>query len=162
MENYYLMLDVGGTGIKAGLLTKQGSLYGRDLTCFAAKSDENKETIIQNFVQIIYKMAEQFPDKECRICGVGMAFPGPFDYERGRSLMRGLGKYDAIYGCDIRCEIMAYFQKLEDPNILAPNCPFLFLHDIEAFAIGMCNFGTLTAYDRIFCLCIGTGAGSAF
>ena len=39
------------------------------------------------------------------IRGVGMAIPGPFDYEHGISRMQGLNKYDAIYGIPLEPEI---------------------------------------------------------
>lgn len=39
------------------------------------------------------------------IRGVGMAIPGPFDYEHGISRMQGLNKYDAIYGIPLESEI---------------------------------------------------------
>ena len=32
---------------------------------------------------------------------VGFAFPGPFDYEHGVSLIRGVNKFERIYGLDI-------------------------------------------------------------
>ena len=31
----------------------------------------------------------------------GFAFPGPFDYERGISLIRGVRKFERIYGLDV-------------------------------------------------------------
>ena len=39
---------------------------------------------------------------------------------------------------------------------------FLFLHDIEAFALGESWYGNCRDADKILCVCIGTGAGSAF
>ena len=39
---------------------------------------------------------------------------------------------------------------------------FLFLHDIEAFALGESWYGTCCEAEKILCVCIGTGAGSAF
>ena len=37
-----------------------------------------------------------------RIRCAGFAFPGPFDYERGISLIRGVRKFERIYGLDCR------------------------------------------------------------
>jgi glucokinase len=33
---------------------------------------------------------------------LGLAIPGPFDYENGISWMKGLGKFDALYGLNIK------------------------------------------------------------
>lgn len=34
--------------------------------------------------------------------GIRLAFPGPFDYEQGICLMKGLDKYDRLYGINLR------------------------------------------------------------
>ena len=46
------------------------------------------------------------------VVGVGMAIPGPFDYENGISRMQGLNKYDAIYGIPLEREIKARVPEL--------------------------------------------------
>ena len=84
-----------------------------------------------------------------------MAIPGPFDYENGISRMQGLNKYDAIYGIPLEREIKARVPELGSAR-------FLFLHDIEAFALGESWYGNCRDADKILCVCIGTGAGSAF
>ena len=38
----------------------------------------------------------------------------------------------------------------------------LFRHDVEAFARGVYRFGMKKQQEKVLCLCIGTGAGSAF
>lgn len=73
-----------------------------------------------------------------------MAIPGAFDYENGISRMQGLNKYDAIYGIPLEREIKARVPELGSAR-------FLFLHDIEAFALGE-KAGTETVVMRIkFC-----------
>lgn len=89
------------------------------------------------------------------VVGVGMAIPGPFDYENGINRMQGLNKYDAIYGIPLEREIKARVPELGSAR-------FLFLHDIEAFALGESWYGNCRDADKILCVCIGTGAGSAF
>ncbi len=97
----YLMLDVGGTNIKAAVLSEDGGLWENGIISFDAKSKGSREEIFQNFAGILDALVEKLPEKEIQIEGIGMAFPGPFDYEQGISLMRGLDKYDAIYGISI-------------------------------------------------------------
>ena len=68
---------------------------------------------------------------------------------------QGLNKYDAIYGIPLEREIKARVPELGSAR-------FLFLHDIEAFALGESWYGNCRDVDKILCVCIGTGAGSAF
>lgn len=160
MASYYLMMDIGGTGVKAGILDGQGKLCG-GIQRFDARAKESAEVIFSNFAWIIEQMGERFLEPGDVFCGIGMAFPGPFDYAGGISLMKGLDKYDAIYGMDIRKEVLKRVTKTRLPEE-KEKCPFLFLHDVEAFALGESSFGAAAESRRIFCLCIGTGAGSAF
>lgn len=159
MASYYLLMDVGGTEIKAGIVNRKGSLCG-PMEKFPAHAKESKDVIIADFAFIIDELGGKLPLPEDTVCGIGMAFPGPFDYENGISLMKGLDKYDAIYGCVLQDEIL---KKMEKKEILEDEkTSFLFLHDVEAFATGESHFGAAADAHRLLCLCIGTGAGSAF
>lgn len=150
METANLLMDVGGTEIKCGICDAAGQIVLQ--TKFPADAGADKETIMAHFAGIIEKLAAM---AGCPVGGIGMAFPGPFDYEQGISLMRGLDKYDSIYGIPIAEAVKARVGKMRD-------VPFMFLHDVEAFAVGESRFGPAKAVEKIFCLCIGTGAGSAF
>lgn len=159
MAAYFLMMDVGGTGIKTGIFNQEGELLG-EIESFPARSRESKEIIFSNFASIIEQMGGKLPGKEDTFQGIGMAFPGPFDYEQGISLMKGLDKYDEIYGYRLPEEIQ---KRIKKKSLLSEDgCRFLFLHDVEAFALGESRFGSASDLNRLFCLCIGTGAGSAF
>lgn len=157
---YYLLMDVGGTGIKVGVMDQNGKIQCKIRT-FPSKAKANKEEIFQNFAWIIEQMEDEISKKNVAFSGIGMAFPGPFDYEKGISLMRGLDKYDAIYNCPIREKILECMKKKPLFHEYE-KCDFIFLHDVEAFAVGESQFGQAASVKKIFCLCIGTGAGSAF
>lgn len=156
------MLDVGGTSLKAGILSENGVLEKDEIYSFEAKAKGGREEIFRNFAQVLNVLADKIPKENARIEGIGMAFPGPFDYENGISLMQGLDKYDSIYGLSIPKEVGKYFPSPQKRELLAEKYRFTFLHDIEAFAIGECHFGEGKSCDRVMCLCMGTGAGSAF
>lgn len=152
MEKTYLLLDAGGTETKAGMMDEHGVLQG-GIHYYPSRSKEEKEVILNHFSERIKELKKMAGD--ITIGGVGMAFPGPFDYERGISLMRGVDKYDAIYGISIEDEMKKRISELADAR-------FCFLHDVEAFALGESWFGEARDVSRLLCLCIGTGAGSAF
>lgn len=86
---------------------------------------------------------------------VGVATPGPFDYERGISLIRGLGKLESVYGTDLRAELVGALPGLEPANVA-------FLNDAEAFALGEAFAGAGQGYSRVLAITLGTGLGSAF
>lgn len=83
-----------------------------------------------------------------------MAFPGPFDYERGICLIRGLDKYESLYGTDLRRELSGRLG-------IGPE-RIRFANDAAAFALGEMGFGQARGAERVLCVCIGTGCGSAF
>ena len=43
------------------------------------------------------------------LLGIGIAMPGPFDYNEGISLIRNLGKYDSIFGVNVRQYLSSEF-----------------------------------------------------
>ena len=146
----YLLLDVGGTEIKGCTSAAEGKKSG--IRKFPSQAQKSAEKILDNFAGICRALAKE---ANGTIRGVGMAIPGPFDYEKGISRMKGLNKYDAIYGIPLEAEIKARVPELEEAR-------FLFLHDIEAFALGESWYGTCCGAEKIMCVCVGTGAGSAF
>lgn len=54
----YLMLDVGGTNIKAGVLWEDGSLWKEGILSFDAKSRGSKEEVFLNFAGVLDALAE--------------------------------------------------------------------------------------------------------
>ena len=146
----YILLDVGGTEIKGSVSDRNG--VRTKIRKFPAQAQKSTEKILDNFAKICRELMRE---ADGSVVGVGMAIPGPFDYENGISRMQGLNKYDAIYGIPLEREIKARVPELGSAR-------FLFLHDIEAFALGESWYGNCRDADKILCVCIGTGAGSAF
>lgn len=143
---------MGGTEIKGGISDENGNLKGI-IRSFHACADQDRQTVFVNFALILRELMDQDPGAET--AGVGFAFPGPFDYGAGISLMQGLSKYDGIFGVPIEPEIKSILPALA-------GVPFTFHHDVEAFALGESFYGPARGCGRVFCVCIGTGAGSAF
>jgi glucokinase len=85
---------------------------------------------------------------------VGVAAPGPFDYERGICTVRGLGKLEGIYGVDLRTELAR--------ELDMPAEAIVFLNDAEAFLLGEAAYGAARGHSRAIGLTLGTGLGSAF
>lgn len=159
MNKNCIVLDVGGTTIKGSFVrnTMAGSAPEmKNLSEFPAKSDGTAEEIFENFAGIFRSLSGSEP-----VSAVCMAFPGPFDYERGICRMHGVAKYDSIYGMSIQDNILQLLQR-QSPETINPDAEFLYVNDVEAFALGQTYYGDLESFHRILFVCLGTGAGSAF
>ncbi len=141
---YDLLLDVGGTGIK-GAACASGGAPG-PVTEFPARSDLPKEALLTHLSQILCSLSGTHA-----VGRIAMAFPGPFDYALGIPRMRGLAKYESLYGVTLP-------EALEERGITATG--WTFLNDVSAYALGACAH--LPPSHRALCVCLGTGAGSAF
>jgi glucokinase len=86
---------------------------------------------------------------------VGVATPGPFDYERGICTIRGVGKLESLFGVDLRAELARVFSAADARAIL-------FLNDAEAFLLGEAADGAAKGRARVIGITLGTGLGSAF
>lgn len=84
---------------------------------------------------------------------IGVAAPGPFDYERGVCKVRGLAKLEALYDVDVRSELIA---------AVGPGTESVFMNDAEAFVLGEGWAGAARGHDRVVGITLGTGLGSGF
>lgn len=158
----YIGMDVGGTQIKSGIVLPNGKLYSK-LLYRGACAKESREVILSNLLEAFRETAESLPAEKGKIAGLGMAFPGDFDYVNGICLMHGVDKYDAIYQVNLKNELE---KRIQGDSFLRGRCAegfeILFLHDIAAFLLGEIESGIPYADGKIMTLCIGTGAGSSF
>ncbi|MFR9074743.1 MAG: ROK family protein [Blautia sp.] len=105
----YLLLDIGGTEIKGCVSDAEGEKTR--IRKFPSQAQKSAEKILDNFSRICRELLK---DVDGSVCGVGLAIPGPFDYQKGISRMQGLNKYDSIYGIPLEPEIKARVPELKD------------------------------------------------
>lgn len=160
--NGFIALDVGGTSIKAGVISSEGHLISPKVSHYPSYSHEDLGTLLNHFTSIIIDELNNV-SPSIAIQGIGMAFPGPFDYEKGISLMQNINKYDALYGIDL-CQALTI--KLNHCETFkaqaAPNCNIRFENDASLYALGETVQDKNLMKGKVLCLCIGTGLGSAF
>lgn len=147
----YLALDVGGSSVKTALVDGEGNFLNK-IRRYPSRSTEGADEIIGNLKKIISGLIDEAEKLRIQLCGAGIGFPGPFDYSAGISLMRGLGKFESIYGIELGSALA------EIPG--AP--PIAFANDAEMYTMGECRFGVGKDFSRLLCICIGTGIGSGF
>lgn len=141
--DWYSLLDIGGTAIKHQAVSADGFPIGKMMR-YPSLSGESCDAIVSNIAEIAIM------DRKLGMpLAIAMAFPGPFDYERGISYMKGLGKYESIYGKMLRPLIS---------EKLSYDIPMVFINDVEAFALGVAR----QCGERAIAIAIGTGCGSAF
>ena len=80
-----------------------------------------------------------------------LAFPGPFDYERGIGTFEGVGKFASIAGRDLRAEL--------GDRLTAD---VRFVDDADAYIMGEWRAGAARGHSRVIGVTLGTGVGAAF
>lgn len=163
VTGYILAFEVGGIFLRTAIIDKEGKIMPDSYAIFPSKSQESKEVIIENLFLRIKQQATRILDKRIKLLGVGYAFPGPFDYERGISYVKGVGKFDQLYGINLREELLVRIKREPSlQNKLSSNFQILFDNDANLFALGEKLKGKGKNYEKAIYLRIGSGAGSAF
>lgn len=145
-----LGIDIGGSHITAGLvdITERKiidtSIIRRKVNRHASATD-----ILAVWAEVINQLYEKY---EAAFNQVGFAMPGPFDYENGISLIKGVDKYEALYGMNVRREIAARTY-VDKENII-------FRNDADAFLEGEVFCGAAHGFRRAVGITLGTGLGS--
>lgn len=160
--NAYIALDVGGTQIKAGMISTDGKLLSSQITHYPSHSTKDKETILNHLYQIIINELIPLTENDT-LLGIGIAFPGPFDYDRGISLIQGINKYDSIYGVNLKSYLLERILSDESvSHLLTADFDIRFANDASLYALGETVLTNAPTTSKCLCLCIGTGLGSAF
>lgn len=157
-KQYYLCLDVGGTEIKVNILNKEKEPFYTKNICYESKAMRDQNSILKHFKNIITEHIEMMNGDDAELIGIGVAFPGPFDYENGISFMRGVRKFDAIYRVNLK-ELM--IQWIVAMGFKATT-PIIFENDATSFAKGEYYFGVAKGKNKGMFITLGTGCGSTF
>lgn len=144
-------VDIGGSHITAGLVDMtSGTVHKDSLIRKAVDPHADAPTILDTWSTVIAQAA--------RLGGVssyevGIAMPGPFDYEQGISYIKGFHKYESLYGLNVK-EALAERLDIPAAGIRLKN-------DAAAFLQGEVAFGAAKGYAQAVGLTLGTGLGSA-
>lgn len=150
-ERYAIGADIGGSHICSAVVDlAQGTICSEPVDT-PVDSGASAVRILEAWAGNIKQSLALAPGG--KVCGVGFAFPGPFDYKRGISLIRGVRKFDRIYGLDVAESLRAR---------LNTDFAFRFVNDASAFALGECLGGAARDAERVVSLTLGTGVGSGF
>ncbi|SFK56141.1 Sugar kinase of the NBD/HSP70 family, may contain an N-terminal HTH domain [Porphyromonadaceae bacterium KH3CP3RA] len=146
-------IDVGGSHISLSLIDcgtgeiLDNAVYKQNIDPQASATQ-----IINSWDSFITGVLNKYEQEN--ILGIGVAMPGPFDYERGISQITGVQKYESLFGLNIKQAIRHIFKNRA--------VPVSFINDAAAYALGEYYAGAILGNKRSIFVSLGTGFGSAF
>jgi len=146
--------DIGGSHISCAaidLLT--GNILKETLTGRSVNNQAQASEIIDIWSDAISAVFSMVPVEKVK--GIGFGMPGPFDYVKGISYIKGVAKYENLYGINISEAIAERLVVSEDFHIR-------YMNDASAFAVGEAWAGSAKNANRSISITFGTGFGSAF
>lgn len=146
-----LGVDIGGSHITAALVNLEtGTLIQDSIKRNAVNSKQEKEAILSAWCSVI---TDAFESTNIQEKYIGIAMPGPFDYENGISLIKEQDKFNALYLVNIKEELASRLG-------IKPSA-IHFINDAAGFMQGEVFSGAAKGHTRVLGLTLGTGLGSA-
>lgn len=137
MEKAILGLDIGGTGIKGGVLVK-GHL--EDIRSIPTPALESKEFILETIATFI----ETYSHYD--FVGIGIGIPGLVDSREG--IVLGLKNIPSFQHVELKKFLTGRFKK-----------PVFVNNDANCFAIGVHKYGVGKPFKNLVGITLGTGVG---
>jgi len=153
-QNLAIGVDIGGSHIScAAVDLKSFRILNETRTEREVDNKAEASKIIGVWVQALTDVIKKIPGDSLK--GIGFGMPGPFDYVKGISYIRGVAKYEKLYGCNVKNAIS---DSLDFPD----DFPVRFMNDVSTFAVGEALVGKAAKAERSMSITLGTGFGSAF
>lgn len=152
MGQVIAVLDVGGTSIKTGAVRFDGGANPQVEIgpALPANSNGTADVVLDSLATgADAALAVAGPDAD----GVAIGICGPFDINTGVSLMRGVHKFEEIYGVDVGAAV-------RDRSPGAAGLPIRFARDAESAGTGEALAGAGAGIDRVLTITVGTGLGT--
>lgn len=150
-DSFVLGIDIGGSHLTAALVNEATRKSVPDsYTRLRVNSNGTAEEILNTWTSAIRDIYATHPVKNKR---VGIAMPGPFDYDKGISLIKGLDKYESLYKLNVK--------ELLSEKLGIPVASILMMNDAACFLRGEVYYGAARGYTDVIGITLGTGTGSA-
>ncbi|MGL5594294.1 ROK family protein [Cetobacterium sp.] len=134
-----ISIDIGGTEIKYGLISKEGEIL------YSAMVETEATKGIENLLEKLYKIIDELNSKD--ILGIGISATGQIDSENGKVV----GGTDIIPGW-VGTNLVEILEKKYQLPVTIDN-------DVNCAALGELWKGAGLGKDNFLCLTIGTGIG---
>jgi glucokinase len=150
MEQYVLGADIGGTHITTTIVDiLNKTVLEKSYVRKHVDSSGSLEQIIAEWKNAIFN---SFHNVGMQPTKIGIAMPGPFDYEKGISLIKE-NKYESLYQVNVK-DLLA-------DNLGIKNTDILLANDAQCFLSGETFLGVARNYNKVIGITLGTGLGSA-
>lgn len=151
---YSIGVDIGGSHITCALIDlEKNEIIRETLTEMPVDNQGEAHEIIETWSKAIRRSMRNIDSDQIK--GIGFAMPGPFDYVNGICLIKGIPKYEKLYGINVGTEISLALGLTEDQSIR-------FMNDAFSFAVGESIAGQAAGSTKSMAITLGTGFGSAF
>jgi len=152
--SYAIGADIGGSHISSAAIDLvTGKILKDTLTGRPVNNQAQASEIIALWSDSVGESLSKVPRGS--VCGIGFAMPGPFDYVKGISYIKGVQKFENLYGFNIGDAIRSSLEVPDDMEVR-------FMNDASAFAVGEAWAGKGAGHNKVMCVTLGTGFGSAF
>lgn len=144
-------VDIGGSHITAAVVNLATQ---RIILPTLKRAAVNARAGADEIISAWYNVLSESATGICpQLVKIGIAMPGPFDYEQGISYMQEQNKFDSLYGLSVR-------NLLAERLAIAPDA-ISFLNDAACFLKGEVFGGAAKGGKKVLGLTLGTGFGSA-
>ncbi len=151
MENCITGIDIGGTHITVCMVDPvSGKLMDQTYVRQSVNPHQSAVEIVAGWTAAIQACWLLANIQSARI---GIAMPGPFDYENGICLIKGLHKYEALYELPVK--------ELLSDELKIPISGIRMVNDATAYIRGEIAMGAAKGATDVLGITLGTGLGSA-
>lgn len=154
-KRYSIGCDIGGSHISCSLIgLYTGSVRENSSVYIKVSNSESKEVLIAAWTKAILECKTFIPDSS-EFSGVGIAIPGPFDYEKGIGLFDNSNqKFTDLKDVNVK-------EALSE-SLALPQDKIRFVNDATAFSLGCFWYGSGKGSKQMVAITLGTGFGSSF
>jgi len=146
-----LGVDIGGSHITAALVDgDKKALITKSIRRKMIDSQGDAATILDSWCEVI---VDSYQGYEKMAKQIGIAMPGPFDYENGVCLIKEQDKFKSLYQLNLK-------QELANRLAVSPST-IHFINDAASFLQGEAFAGSASSNKTVLGFTLGTGLGSS-
>jgi len=151
MNNQVLAVDINMPGIEVAIVDNDANTVLPGTAQFeSVDCNETVENFIDSWAETITRVHAL---RETPISNIGIAIPGPFDYENGISLMTNQNKFESLYQVNVK-KLLADKLGISPENIRMSN-------NGPCFLMGEVAKGSGRSYHNVLGFTLNQGLGSA-
>lgn len=144
---YAIGVDIGGTKINVGLISREGSILLETSLPTLAAEGKVLEQAMTGITAVLSRMREEYPGIEP--IGIGVGSAGQINFEKG-TVHFATELIPGYTGTPIREKLEAAF-----------GLPVMADNDVNVFALAELHYGAARDARHVLCLTLGTGVGGA-